>query len=248
MRTPHPGPEWVHASQLRTLSGPSHSYDPATTTTQQPTQPVPGPILHALDKARPHGCGNDWRAWQVLNLRPLLCESTYSSADIAGPDRLLRSGPGMSLPQESVGDRRCPVRHVPTMSQPRMGRVPAVMRSQGRSSSSRPFIATSPTRRSPGLSAPRARGYRRNVRNGKAPPAVAGGAGSLGRLALPGDGYDASVKKPVAVPKAPARPQGEACLRDRQGAATLGSRPLAVSRLGSTDPPARHRAVRTVPC
>jgi hypothetical protein len=35
---------------------------PATTTTQQPTQPVRGPILHALDKARPHGCGNA-RQW-----------------------------------------------------------------------------------------------------------------------------------------------------------------------------------------
>jgi hypothetical protein len=119
---------------------------------------------------------------------------------------LLRSGPGLSLPQESVGDRRCPVRHVPTMSQPRMGRVPAVMGSQGRSSSSRPSSrpVSQGGRR---VSAPRARGYRRNVRNGKAPPAVAGGAGSLGRLALPGDGYDAGVKKPVAVPKAPARPQ-----------------------------------------
>jgi hypothetical protein len=86
MRTPHPGPEWVHASQLRTLSGPSRPMilrrsSPAARSFVQwgaspclrlrpgihrrhkkPANPQPsreGRSLAPLDRARPHGCKNE---------------------------------------------------------------------------------------------------------------------------------------------------------------------------------------------
>jgi hypothetical protein len=60
MRTPHPGPEWVHASQLRDAVRaflPLRSRPPPPQASQ-PTALPEGRSFHALDRARPHGCGN----------------------------------------------------------------------------------------------------------------------------------------------------------------------------------------------
>jgi Fumarylacetoacetate (FAA) hydrolase family len=85
MRTPHSGPEWVHASQLRNAVRAFSSHDrwpvlaggkvvrpagappcprlrprppPPTREASQPTALQEGGSLTPLDKARPHGCAN----------------------------------------------------------------------------------------------------------------------------------------------------------------------------------------------
>jgi hypothetical protein len=69
MRTPPPGPEWVHASQLRDVVPALFPAELAPEVTPQANQPQPptgraGPFT-PLDKAQPHGCKHDTRQHPV---------------------------------------------------------------------------------------------------------------------------------------------------------------------------------------
>jgi Transposase, Mutator family len=67
------------------------------------------PLLPANGRTHAPAAGeNRWR--------PLPCGSTPSSSNAAGPWASAQAPARIDKPQKSVGDRRCPVSHVPTMS------------------------------------------------------------------------------------------------------------------------------------